>query len=469
MPGTGPVVLVVDDQPAICAAIELLLDVHGIPCRLAGTPEDALRLVAEEDVGVVLHDMNFRRDATSGAEGVELFRAIRSLDPDLPVLIMTAFSSLEMAVQMIKEGASDYVAKPWDDEKLVATVRNLMRIRELSLENTRMRARSTRARLDLARTADLCGLVYESPRMHEVVSLAVKVARSDVPVLITGPNGSGKERVAQIIQRNSRRRDGPFVKVNAGGLPDELLEAELFGAEPGAYTGARKLRIGRFEEADGGTLFLDEIGNLSAAGQMKLLRVLQTGEYQRLGSNQTRTTNVRILSATNADLGRAIAEGSFREDLYFRLNVIDCEVPPLRERMEDALPLADAFLRAFQPPESPVPARLSREAQGAILAHDWPGNVRELENRIQRAILVGGPEISAADLGLGAGRPRVEREEAAPEGAPGLDDPEREEIERVLRDAQGVVARAAAQLGISRQALYRRMERLGITLERRPR
>jgi DNA-binding NtrC family response regulator len=226
---------------------------------------------------VVLQDMNFHRDATSGEEGEALLHAIRKLDPELPVVLMTAFQSLEAAVRLVRAGASDYIAKPWNDDKLVATVKNLIRLRELSQENLRLRASSSRARAGLAIEHDLCGLVYASAAMHEVVRLAAKVAPSEAAVLVTGPNGSGKERVAQIVQANSRRKDKPFVKVNAGGLPDELLEAELFGAEAGAYTGAKKLRIGRFEEADGGTLFLDEIGNLSMMGQMKLLRVLQTG------------------------------------------------------------------------------------------------------------------------------------------------------------------------------------------------
>jgi DNA-binding NtrC family response regulator len=277
---------------------------------------------------------------------------------------------------------------------------------------------------------------------------------------------------------NSRRRDKPFVKVNAGGLPDELLEAELFGAEAGAYTGAKKLRIGRFEEADGGTLFLDEIGNLSAAGQMKLLRVLQTGEFQRLGSNITRKTDVRLISATNADLPRAIAQGSFREDLYFRLNVIELAVPPLRHRPDDVLPLAEHVLRRHAE-ENKVAYVLAPDARQALVDYEWPGNVRELENRLQRATLVcQPPQVTAKDLGLPQASsdaasmpPSAERAAAPPRSAgssAGAADPERMEIERVLLESGGVVARAAAMLGVSRQALYRRMDRLGIEIERRP-
>jgi DNA-binding NtrC family response regulator len=475
-------VLVVDDQPAVSTAIELLFDLNGVPTLVASDPDQALAFIASEDVGAVVQDMNFRRDATDGEEGTRLLRAIKKLDPDLPVLIMTAFTSLEAAVQLIKEGASDYIAKPWDNDKLVSTVKNLVRLRELSQENTRLRARGSRARHELADSYDLCGLVYASPEMHEVVSLAVKVARSDAAILITGPNGAGKERLAQIVQANSRRRERPFVEVNAGGLPDDLLEAELFGAEAGAYTGAKKLRIGRFEEANGGTLFLDEIANLSTNGQMKLLRVLQTGEFQRLGSNSTHKTDVRLISATNANLGDAIRQGTFREDLYFRLNVIELAVPALRDRSDDIEPLAEFLLAKHAAADGRSPFVISREARQALLDYEWPGNVRELDNRIQRAVLVSkSATITAADLGLESGATGAVRSGSSPPpfASPGLDSvpseravsndaSERVQIEQVLTDARGVVSKAAAQLGMSRQALYRRMERLGIELERRP-
>ena len=471
---SGLKVLIVDDQPAVLAALELLFDVHGFQTLAARTPERALELVRSEELGVVLQDMNFHRDATSGEEGEALLQAIRKLDPDLPVVLMTAFQSLEAAVRLVRAGASDYIAKPWNDDKLVATVKNLIRLRQLSQENLRLRTSSSRSRAGLASEHDLCGLVYQSAAMHEVVRLAAKVAPSEAAVLVTGPNGSGKERIAQIVQANSRRKDKPFVKVNAGGLPDELLEAELFGAEAGAYTGAKKLRIGRFEEADGGTLFLDEIGNLSMMGQMKLLRVLQTGEFQRLGSNTTRKVDVRLISATNADLTRAIAQGTFREDLYFRLNVIELNIPALRDRADDVLPITEHLLTGNRA-DGGQAYELTADAQQALVDHEWPGNVRELENRLQRARLVcQAPRITAADLGLaaGAGTSQTAATPAAAEAPapskPSGTDPERAELERILVESGGVVATAAAMLGVSRQALYRRMDRLGVELERRP-
>ncbi len=446
-------VLVVEDQPAVAKALQVLLEVHDIPCVTAATPAEALERVDREELGAVLQDMNFGPSDTDGAAGLELFRKLRAVDPELPVLALTAWASLETAVSMVKEGAVDYLAKPWDDAKLVATVRNLLRMRELQLENHQLRAAQTRDRRRLEQKHDLRGIVYESAAMGRVVALAAQVAASDVPVLITGPNGVGKEKIADIVQGNSRRKAGPYVKVNAGALPDALLEAELFGAEPGAFTGAVKRRIGRFEAADRGTLFLDEIGNLSPGGQAKLLRVLQSGTFERLGSSEPRTVDVRVVAATNVDLAAAMADGRFREDLFFRLSVIEIKIPPLRDRPEDVMPLADGFLarlageraRSFTP-----------EARAALEDHPWPGNVRELQNRVQRAVLIGAPEITPADLDL-----------AAPIAAPGSSD-EKRQLEDLLIECGGMVSKVAARLGITRQSLYRRMERLGISLERRP-
>jgi DNA-binding NtrC family response regulator len=444
-------VLIVEDQPAVAKALRMLFDLHDIETESTSTPAAALRVMAQGGVDLVLQDMNFSAGATSGEEGIVLFRQLRQKDPDLPVLLLTAWTSLQTAVQLVKEGASDYLAKPWDDAKLVTTVRNLLQIRTLKSENARLHNERLRTRAALAREHDLRGIVYESDAMHRVVSLALQIAPADVSALITGPNGAGKEKIAEIVHANSRRRQRPLVKVNAGAIPDNLIESELFGAEAGAYTGSTRLRIGRFEAANGGTLLLDEIGNLSAAGQMKLLRVLQTGELERLGSSETRRVDVRVLCATNADLRQAIARGTFREDLYFRLNVIELNVPPLRERREDVLPLAETFLK---PPKS-----LGDAARAALLAHDWPGNVRELQNRIQRATVISaGTVITPEDLGFGESRETT------------TDVPvERGPIEMALRNANGSVSRAAEALGVSRQALYRRMEKLGIVLERRPR
>ena len=445
-------VLIVEDQPAVANALRMLFDLHDVDTVVASDPETAVRVVERGEAGLVLQDMNFTPGATSGNEGVALFRRVRSIDPELPILLMTAWTSLETAVQLVKEGATDYMAKPWDDAKLVATVRALLRARELREEERREQHARSRSRKTLARSNDLRGVVYESEAMHRVVSLAVQIAPSDVSVLITGPNGAGKEKIAEIIHSNSRRKQKPLVRVNAGAIPDDLLESELFGSEAGAYTGSTRLRIGRFEAANGGTIFLDEIGNLSAAGQAKLLRVLQTGEFERLGSSETRRVDVRVLCATNVDLQSAIARGAFRQDLYFRIAVVEIDVPSLRRRREDVIPLAEAFL-------SSSGKTLSDSARAALVSYEWPGNVRELQNRVQRGVaLAPGDQLEPADLGFASER------EARPDDTP----LEKRQIEMALLNSNGSVSRAAESLGVSRQALYRKMEKLGIVLERKP-
>jgi DNA-binding NtrC family response regulator len=441
-------VLIIDDNPAVGEALSLALSLRDIRPLVAMTPEDGLATLATERVDVVIQDMNFTADTTSGEEGVALFKAIRSRHTDLPVILLTAWTHLEAAVELVKAGAADYLAKPWDDTKLLATVENLLELSESTREVTRARVERRRRRETLEGKYELDGLVFASEGMSRTIELACQVARSDVPVLVTGPNGSGKERIAAIVHANSAVRRGPFVAVNCGALPGELIEAELFGAEAGAYTGANKAREGRFEMADGGTLFLDEIGNLPLPGQMKLLRVLETGQFERLGSGRTRQAKVRVISATNADLKAMIAAGTFREDLYYRLNVIDVNLPALADRLDDVLPLAEFFLGGQ--------ATLSEDAREALLAHNWPGNVRELKNAIARAALLATEgRIEPGHLNLPtpvASAPR------------NLDEPSRESVEAALASAGGVVSRAASSLGLSRQALYRRMERYGLAV-----
>ena len=462
-------VLVFDDQQAVVEALTVLFEVHRIPMASAATRDEVLQRVDRGDVGVLVQDMNFSPHETSGREGIELFRAVRKADPELPILLITAWVSLETAVTLVKEGASDYLEKPWDDDRLVTTVRNLLEMRRLKLENRRLHEGRRGERAALAETHDLCDLVYESDAMHRVLMVALNVADSVAPVLLSGPSGSGKEKIAEIIRANSPRKGEPFVRVNLGAIPESLMESELFGAEPGAYTGLKQVRIGRFEAADGGTLFLDEIDSLSLAGQVKLLRVLQSGEYQRLGSSAVRTTDTRIISATNADLRGAIRDGRFREDLYYRLNVIELSVPPLARRPDDVLPLARHFLALAARERGGPPPVLEPEAEEALRRHAWPGNVREVENRARRAVLVGGnSRVGSADLDL------PDAPGAAPvvsqDGSEAANDAgERRRVEEALTRAEGMVSRAAEELGLSRQALYRKMSRLGIVLERRPR
>jgi DNA-binding NtrC family response regulator len=438
-------ILVTDDNDGVRTALDVLLSLHGARVLQAASPAEGLAVLDHEPVDILIQDMNFRREATSGEEGVQLFHEVRRRHPDIPIILLTAWTHLETAVELVKSGAADYVAKPWDDARLLTTLRNLLDLRRARAEASRVQNQRRHAREALAARFDLRGAIYESEAMHTLVAMATQVAHADVPILITGPNGAGKEVLADIVHANSAVKSGPYLKVNLGALPQELIEAELFGTEAGAFTGARA-RVGRFEAANGGTLFLDELGNLSAAGQAKLLRVLQTGELQRLGSNQTRRTQVRMIAATNTDLRAAIREGRFREDLYYRLNVIELELPPLSRRREDILPLARHFLAGGR--------TLAPEAERALMRHSWPGNVRELQNVIRRACLLSStPSIGAEALGL----PAPEHIEAA--GDPAVD---RAAIEQALQRAAGVVAHAARDLGLSRQALYRRMEKLGI-------
>ena len=442
-------VLVIDDNPAVGTALDLLFGLRDIRTLTATSPAQGLEVLAGERVDLVVQDMNFSADTTSGEEGIALYRAIRADYPDLPIILLTAWTRLETAVELVKAGAADYLGKPWDDHKLLATVENLLELSEATREIARFRDERRRRRRQLDTDYDLRGIVFTSAAMERVVELACQVARADVPVLITGPNGAGKERIAEIVQANSSRVKGPFVTVNCGALPSELIEAELFGADPGAYTGApNRAREGRFEVADGGTLFLDEIGNLPLAGQMKLLRVLETGQFERLGSSRTRHANVRVISATNTDLATAIREGRFREDLYYRLNVIELRLPPLAERSDDVLPLAEHFLQAR--------ATLDASARAALTAHAWPGNVRELKNAIERAsLLCSNGVVTARDLALGPARALSGR-------VPTEAEPDREAIEAAIQRARGVISQAASELGLSRQALYRRMEKMGI-------
>jgi len=445
----GRAILVVDDSEAVRTAFDVLLSLHGARVLTAATPAAGLAALERTAVDLVIQDMNFHREATGGEEGVALFRAIRLRVPQLPIILLTAWTHLETAVELVREGAADYIAKPWDDARLLTSVRNLIDLRSARAEAASLREHHAAARAALRARFDLRGIVDASVGLHTLVSIATQVAHADVPVLINGPNGAGKEVLADIVQANSERADQPYFKVNLAALPNDLIEAELFGTEAGAFTGARA-RSGRFEAADGGTLFLDELGTLAGPGQAKLLRVLQTGEFERLGSNQTRRTRVRVIAATNSNLRAGIRAGSFREDLFYRLNVIELEVPPLSERREDIALLARHFLQpGFE---------LTPGAQAALLRYSWPGNVRELQNCIRRACLLS----SEAAIGVGS--------LSLPAGAAAAADPEldRSTVEEALQRARGVIAQAARDLGLSRQALYRRMEKLGLKTDAPP-
>ncbi|MBV2131071.1 sigma-54-dependent transcriptional regulator [Arsukibacterium indicum] len=435
-------ILVIDDNQPICQALQTLFSLQGYQVCCATSPALAWQELAGNNIDLVLQDMNFSAGQMDGDQGKALFYQLRQQYPDLPIVLMTAWTQLDMVVELVKAGATDYIAKPWDDQRLLLTVSNALKLKQLAVQQQRLE----REREAAFAGKNLCNMVFASSKMQQLLQMTLQLAPSLAAVLITGPNGAGKEGIANVLHANSPRKNKPFIKVNMGALPADLMEAELFGAEAGAYSGASKTRIGRFEAADGGSIFLDEIGNLSLAGQAKLLRVLQTGEFERLGSSTTRHTDVRVISATNSDLTAAINRGEFRQDLYYRVNVVQLQLPALNERPDDIPVLARYFLAGKK--------MLSSAAEQKLLAYQWPGNVRELQNVCQRSLLLSNStEIQAGELGL---------PELSVPAKRSLDDIDRPQLEQALLQAGGVVSRAAKQLGISRQALYRRMEFYGI-------
>ncbi len=439
-----PTILVIDDNPSVATALTVLFALQGIDVEYAATPAAGKLRVERGDIDLVIQDMNFGDDTTSGQEGVALFHELRSLSPDLPVILLTAWTHLEHAVALVKAGAADYVAKPWNDDKLVASALTLIELHDLqrSAVRTRQARRERRARLQ--RHYDLRGFVYEDDHSEQALALACQVARSPLPVLIQGANGSGKDRLAEVIHANSAVSHGPLVTLNCGALPADLIESELFGAEAGAFAGVTRSRSGKLEAADGGTLLLDEVAALSPGSQTKLLRAIENGRFTRLGSTRERQVNLRILTATNADLVAMVTAGSFRQDLLYRINAVTIQLLPLRERVEDVLALARHFLTEGK--------QLNSDAERTLLHHDWPGNVRELKSTIQRAcVLSDSGDIRPEHLMLPLSNWMADPHE-----------PDAAAIRATLAKHRGVVAQAATELGLSRQALYRRMAAHGI-------
>jgi len=457
-----PCILVADDQQDVLAALKLLLKSEGYETRTATSPAEVVEHVQADDFDALLLDLNYARDTTSGQEGLELLPRLQALDGTLPIIVMTAWSSIDSAVEAMRRGARDYVEKPWDNDRLLATVRS-----QLELGRAVRLARRLEAENELLRTdADVPRMIAESRAMRPVLRLIEKVGPSDANVLITGEPGTGKEVVARWLHATSARAERPLITVNTGGLSEGVFESEVFGHVKGAFTDARSDRVGYFEVAHGGTLFLDEIGNVPMAQQAKLLRVLETGELQRVGSSKTRQVDVRILTATNSELDRAVAEGTFREDLFYRLNVIHIEVPPLRDRGSDILLMAERFVLGYAGELGKAVTGISRAAARRLLAYRWPGNVRELQNCLERAVaLTRDEEIQLDDL---PPKIRESRQQPSPAGVADeselvtLDEVERRYIKRVLAAVQGNKKAAARILGLDRKTLYRKVERYQI-------
>jgi len=446
-------ILIADDQPDVRESLRLLLKSEGFKVDVAANPTAALTAVAACSPDLLLMDMNYSQDTTSGQEGLELLDRMREVDPALPVVVMTAWGSIELAVEAMRRGARDFVTKPWENARLLATLRT-----QLDLSAALRRSGRLEAENRLLRNDGLPRLIAGSRAMEPVLRLVERLGPSDAHVLITGANGTGKSLLARCLHAASRRADRPLITLNAGGFAEGLLESELFGHTKGAYTDAKADRAGRFELADGGTLFLDEIANAPAALQAKLLRVLETGEFERVGSSRTQRVDVRILSATNAELPKEVAAGRFRQDLLFRLNTFELHLPTLRERREDIAPLAAHFLEAHARKYRKALAGFEEGALCALEQHAWPGNVRELDHAVERAVLMAtGPAIAASDLLLNA----------TPTGDRTLDELGLEDVEALLiRKAlarHGTATAAAEALGLSRSAMYRRMQKFEIT------
>ena len=446
-------VLVADDQADVREALRLLLKAEGYAIETAASPAEALAALQKREFDVALVDLNYARDTTSGQEGLDLLTRLQAVDWTLPVVVMTAWASVELAVEAMRRGARDFVAKPWENPRLLSIVRTQVELGRALRARERLEAENTA----LKEPAPL-RLIAAAPVMQPVLQLIERVGPSDANVLVTGENGSGKGTVALALHARSGRAARPLVTVNAGGLSEGVFESELFGHVRGAFTDAKADRVGRFEMADGGTLFLDEIANVPLSLQPKLLRVLETGEFERVGSSMTRRVDVRVVSATNADLHQEVASGRFRQDLLFRINTIEVRVPPLRERREDIPSLAHHFLRQHAGRYRKTTRGFSEASMRSLVEHPWPGNVRELDHAVERAVLMAaGPEISPADLGLRVGSEATAR----------LDEMSLEEVEsflirKALGRFDGNVSRAADALGLSRSALYRRLQRYGL-------
>ena len=449
-------ILIADDQPDVLEALKLLLKADGFETESASSPAAVLSAVEERDFDAVLMDLNYTRDTTSGTEGLELLTRIQQLDSSLPVIVMTAWGSIASAVEAMRRGARDYVEKPWDNARLLSTLRTHVQLGRALREGQRLESENR-----MLRGAGLPDVIAESKAMQPVLKLVERVGPSEANVLITGEHGTGKEVIARWLHASSPRAEKPLVPVNAGGLSDGVFESELFGHVKGAFTDAKMDRVGYFELADGGTLFLDEIGNMPPKQQAKLLRVLQTGEFQRVGSSKTRRVDVRVISATNVDIRQEVAEGRFREDLLYRLNTVEIHLPALRERAEDIAALGAHFLAEQIGRYKKKITGFDREATHAMRGYAWPGNIRELQHVVERAVLMAtGSLIRAEDLGLRGRADGASRLEEMK-----LEDAEKFLIQKAIGRCQGNVSRAADQLGLSRSALYRRLQMYGIETE----
>ena len=451
-------ILVADDQPDVLEALAMSLHARGFDVETAPSPQVVLELLRVGHYDTLLLDLNYTRDTTSGQEGLKLIERISEIDNQLPVIVMTAWGTIDLAVQAVRRGARDFLQKPWNDEELAAKIRMSGDLYRALRHGQRLEAENKLFQCPAPR------LIANSPAMLPIINLISRVGSSEANVLITGEHGSGKEVVAQTLHALSPRADKPLIMVNTGGLPEGTFESELFGHVKGAFTDAKTDRVGRFEMADQGTIFLDEIANVPLRQQAKLLRVLESGEMERVGSSRTQQVNVRVLSATNADLREACASGEFREDLLFRLNTVQIKVPPLRDRPEDIPALSAHFLKKYCERYRKNVRGFKRDTMEQLLRYPWPGNVRELDHTIERAtIMCQGDLIELSDMGLQSSNYTG----GATLDTMSLEDAEQLLISKALARYKGNVKQAAQVLGLSRGTFYRRMEKYGLNATRK--
>jgi DNA-binding NtrC family response regulator len=450
---SGSRLLIADDQRDVLEALRLLLKPEGFAIETATSPSGVLDALGLREFDAVLIDLNYTRDTTSGQEGLDLLSRIQAVDSTLPVIVMTAWSSVDLAVEAMRRGARDFVQKPWENARLLSVLRT-----QLELGGALRRSQRLEAENRLLRAEGLPKFIANAESMQPVLRLISSIGPSDANVLVTGEHGSGKEVVARTLHALSNRASRPLVAVNTGGLPEGIFESELFGHVKGAFTDAKTDRIGRFELAHGGTLFLDEIANIPISQQAKLLRVLESGEMERVGSSQTRRVDVRIISATNADLNQEVTAGRFRQDLLFRLNTVEIEIPALRDRRQDIPPLATYFLSRYAERYRKPVKTFDPPAMQAMLDYPWPGNVRELDHAVERAVLLSsGDAVRSSDLSLKAPQAGTQRLEEL-----SLEEVESLLIRKAVDRYGGNISQAAEALGLSRSALYRRLQKYGI-------
>ena len=447
-------ILLADDDDGVILSGKMLFQDQGWKVVTARSAADIIRKVENQEFDIALIDMNYTRDTTSGAEGLELVSKIKSIDPDLPILVMTAWATVDIAVEALKRGASDFIHKPWENDRVIQKVTQVAMTTQ-TIRKSRLLEEEVRIARQESTPKDF---VAYAPAMRDIMEIVRRIGPSEANVLILGENGTGKSVLASLIHDMSQRKDGPFISVNMGGLAEGIFESEIFGHVKGAFTDAKSDRAGRFELAKGGTIFLDEIGNISLSQQNRLLHLLETGEFERVGSSRTLKADVRVISATNAPLKEKVASKTFREDLFYRLNTVIIEMPSLRNRKEDILPLALHFLQRLNRKYGKQIQSISREAQEILHQYEWPGNVREMNHTIERAVLMcNGQEILPSHLML-----QPVKAETMDIESMSMEDIEKLLIQKALRKYEGNVTQAAKQLGLSRATFYRRLQEYGL-------